>query len=270
VTPDFFRLLGIPILSGDTCLSRLDPQAQIPVLISASFADRYLAGRNPLGNFMREGNYPGQLRIVGVVGDIRKHGYARDPQPTVYWCGLPLNPNPEFLLRTSGDPLRISEAVRQRIQAIEPSRAVYDIERLSDSVSSTLGERRFQVILLSSFAATALLLAAVGLYGVTSFLVSLRTREIGLRAALGAAPWRIFRQILREGALMMAAGVAFGLAAALLLSRSIASLLFGIAPTDPITFVAVTLMLVCVSAVALWLPARRATNIDPMEALRQD
>ena len=108
---------------------------------------------------MREGDYPAQLLIVGVVGDIRKHGYARDPQPTVYWCGVPWNPNPEFLVRTSGDPLRLSEAVRQRMRAIEPNRAVYDVKRLSDSVSSTLTERRFQMLLLSSFAATALLLA---------------------------------------------------------------------------------------------------------------
>lgn len=164
----------------------------------------------------------------------------------------------------------LSEAVRQRIHAIEPNRAVYDVKRLSDYVSSTLTDRRFQMILLSSFAAMALLLAAVGLYGVTSFLVSLRTREIGLRAALGATPARIFGQILREGALMTAAGVAIGLAAALALTRYIASFLFGVGATDPITLVTVPLLLACVSAVALWLPARRATNIDPMEALRQD
>ena len=160
--------------------------------------------------------------------------------------------------------------MRLRIHTIDPNRAVYDVQRLSDYVSSTLTDRRLQMILLSSFAAMALLLAAIGLYGVTSFLVSLRTREIGLRAALGATPSRIFAQILREGVAMTAAGVAVGLLAALLLSRSIASLLFGIAPADPITFAAVPMLLACVSAIALWVPARRATNIDPMEALRQD
>ena len=270
VTPDFFRLLGIPVLSGDTCRITLDSQTQSPVLISGSFADRYFPGQNPTGHSMHESGYPGQLLIVGVVGDIRKHGYARDPQPTVYWCGLSANPNPEFLVRSSADPLRLSEAVRQRIRALDPNRAVYDVKRLSDYVSSTLTDRRFQVILLSSFAAMALLLSAIGLYGVTSFLVSLRTREIGLRAALGATSWRIFAQILREGALMTGMGVAFGLIAALLLTRYIGSLLFGVAPTDPITFVAVPLLLALVSAIALWVPAHRATNIDPMEALRQD
>lgn len=267
VTPDFFTLLGIPLLSGSTCRISSDGTAQVETLVSGSFAERFFPGQSPIGHYM--GNDPLRFKIVGVVGDTRTHGYARDPQPTVYWCGLPYNPGPEFLLRSAGDPLRLSEAVRQRVHAMEPNRAVYDVKRLSDSVSSTLTERRFQMVLLSSFAATALLLAAIGLYGVTSFLVSLRTREIGLRAALGATQSRIFAQILGEGAVMMAAGIAFGLAAALVLSRFIGSLLFGIAPTDPITFVAVPLLLTCVSAVALCLPARRATNIDPMEALRQ-
>ncbi len=270
VTPGFFSLFGIPILSGGTCRISLDPKAQLTALVSRSFADNYFPGQSPIGHYVREGNYPVQLQIVGVVGDIRKHGYARDPQPTVYWCGIPSSPFPEFLVRSEGDPLQLSEAVRRRIHATDPNRAVYDVKRLSDYVSSTLTERRFQMILLTSFAATALLLAAVGLYGVTSFLVSLRTREIGLRAALGATPTRIFAQILRDGALMTAAGIVVGLAAALILSRSIASLLFGVAPTDPITFFAVPLLLACVSAVALWFPARRATSIDPMEALRQD
>jgi putative ABC transport system permease protein len=270
VTPDFFSLLGIPLLSGTTCRISFDPKTQLTVLVSRSFADRYFPGQSPLGHYLREGDFPAQLQIAGVTSDIRKQGYARDPQPTVYWCGMLYHADPEFILKSAGDPLRLSEAVRQRMHVIEPNRAVYDVKRLSDYVSSTLTERRFQMVLLTSFAAMALLLAAIGLYGVTSFLVSLRTREIGLRAALGASPWRIFVQILWEGAFMTGAGVLFGIVAALALSRSIASLLFGVASTDPVTFVAVPLVLACVSAVALWLPARRATNIDPMEALRQD
>jgi putative ABC transport system permease protein len=271
VTPDFFRLLEIPILSGNTCRINLDPKAQATALVSRSFADRYFPGQSAIGHYVSEAAYPAPIRIVGVASDVRQHGYAHDPQPTVYWCGAAFfNPGPDFLLKTAGDPLRLSEAVRLRIHAMDPNRAVYDVQRLSDYVSSTLTERRYQMMLLSSFAAMALLLAAIGLYGVTSFLVSLRTREIGLRAALGATPARIFAQILREGALMTAIGLAFGLAVALALTRYIASFLFGVAPTDPVTFVAVPLMLACVSAIALWLPANRATNIDPMEALRQE
>ncbi len=270
VSPNFFQLLGIPLLSGQTCRINSDPKAQHMGLVNRAFADRFFSGQDPIGHFVREGDHPMLLEIVGVASNVRSQGYAHDPQPTVYWCGLPNYPDPEFLVKASGDPLRLAEAVRQSIHQVDPNRAVYDVKRLSDYVSSTLTERRFQLILLSSFATTALLLAAIGLYGVTSFLVSLRTREIGLRAALGATPSRIFAQILREGALMTVAGVIFGLAAALALTRYIASFLFGIATTDPLTFVAVPLLLAAVSAIALWLPARRATNIDPMEALRQE
>jgi putative ABC transport system permease protein len=270
VTPDYFRLLRIPILSGSTCRINFDPKAQLTTLVDRSFADRYFPGENPIGHYVSEVSYPAPLQIVGVTGDIRKHGFAHDPGPTVYWCGMPYNPGPDFLVKTNGDPLRVSEAVRQRIHAMDPNRAVYAVQRLSDYVSSTLTERRFQMVLLSSFAAMALLLAAIGLYGVTSFLVSLRTREIGLRAALGASPARIFAQILREGALTTATGVALGLAGAFVLTRFIANLLFGVAPTDPVTFVIVPLLLACVSGAALWLPAHRATSIDPMEALRQE
>lgn len=270
VTPDYFRMLGIPVLAGDVCRVTLENTGENPVMISRSFADRYFPGENPIGHYLREGDYPQRLRVTGVVADIRKHGYARDPQPTLYWCGLPYNPNPRFVVKGTGDPLLLAAAVRQRIHAIEPARAVYDVQRLSDHVSSTLTERRFQIALLASFAATALLLAAIGLYGVINFLVSLRTREIGLRAALGATPRRIFGEILREGVIMTAVGAAFGIAGALALTHSIATFLYGIAPTDPLTFLAVPLLLAGVCAIALWLPAHRATNIDPMVALRQD
>jgi putative ABC transport system permease protein len=268
VTPDFFSLLGISIVSGGSCRLSFGPQAQFPALVSSSFVDRYFPGQSPIGHYLT--NDPLRFQIVGVASDIRNHGYAHDPEPTVYWCGLPYYPDPEFLVKSAGDPLLLSEAVRRRIRAIEPNRAVYDIKRLSDSVSSTLTERRFQIALLGSFAGMALLLAAIGLYGVTSFLVSLRTREIGLRAALGATRARIFAQVLREGAVMTGVGIVLGLAMSALLTRAIASLLFGVAATDPITFVAVPVLLAFVSGLALWLPARRATNVDPMEALRQD
>ena len=269
-TPDYFRLLGVPLLSGTNCQINLDPNAQRTALVSRSFAERYFPGQNPIGHFIREADFPSQFQIIGVAGDIHKHGYARDPEATFYWCGLPSSPFPEVLLRTTGDPLALAEAVRKRIHEIDPSRAVYDVQRLSDYVSSTLTERRFQIALLGAFAAMALLLAAVGLYGVASFLVSLRTREFGLRAALGASPARIFGQIMREGAVMTAAGAVFGVGVALALTRYIASFLFGIPRTDAITFAAVPLLLACVSALALWLPARRATHVDPMQALRQE
>ncbi len=270
VTPDYFAVLGVPILSGATCRINLDPQAPAAGLVNRSFADRYFPGESPIGQSLREGDFPAPLQIVGVVSDFRNHGPAQDPRPMVYWCGIPSSPFPEVLVKTTADPLLLAEAVRKRIHEIDPARAVYDVRRLSDALASTLTERRFQIALLGSFAAMALLLAAIGIYGVASFLVSLRTREFGLRAALGASPARIFGQIMREGAAMTAAGLVFGVAVSLALTRYIASFLFGIPRTDPITFASVPLLLACVTALALWLPARRATHVDPMQALRRE
>lgn len=274
VTPDYFRLLGIPLQAGKTCTLVFDTKGQPqPALVSRSFVDRYFPNQNPIGqrlNFNRRFD-SNPLEIIGVASDVRKYGYAKDPKPTVYWCGLPgFNPDPAYLVKAGGDPLLLLEAVRKKILQIEPTRAVYAARRLTDYLSSSLAARRFQMLLLSTFALTALLLAAIGLYGVTTFLVSHRTREIGLRVALGARPSQIFAHIFREGAVMTGAGVVAGLGAAVLASRLIASQLFGIAAVDPITFVAVPVVLSAVSAAAIWFPAQRATRVDPMEALRQE
>jgi len=156
------------------------------------------------------------------------------------------------------------------MQAIEPNRAVYATKPLTEYLSSSLDEKRFQTLLLSLFGVTALLLASIGLYGVTSFFVSQRSREIGLRAALGAQPGQILAHVFRQGAWMAGVGLAAGLGAAAILTRFIASLLFGIGAVDPITFAAVPLLLAMMAAAAIFIPARRATRVDPMEALRQE
>jgi putative ABC transport system permease protein len=270
-TPEYFRVLGIPMLAGHTCEISLDSKTPRYILVSNSFAQRFFPGQSPIGHHITTEGNPTPTEVIAVVSDVRRYGYAKDPKPVLYFCGLPgYFPGPQYLLRTSGDPMRVAEAVREKVRSIEPSRAVYDTKRLSDHVASSLTTTRFQTMLLTSFALTALLLAAIGLYGVTSFLVSQRTREIGLRVALGAQPRQIFAQIVRQGAVMTGAGVTAGLIAAAILSRSIASLLFGVAPVDPITFVAVPLVLSCVAAAALWPPAHRATRVDPIDALRQE
>ncbi len=269
VTPDYFRLLGIPMLAGHVCELTLDPKAPSYALVSNSVAQRFFTGRSPIGEHIQVGS--ARSEIIGVVGDVRKYGYAQDSKPTIYWCQLPSYcPGPQYLLSTTGDPMRLAEAVREKIRSIEPGRAVYEVKRLSDYVASSLTARQFQMMLLTSFAATALLLAAIGLYGVTSFLVSQRTREIGLRVALGAQPSQIFAQVFRQGAIMTGSGIVAGLATAAILSTWIKSLLFGVAPVDPLTFAAVPLLLAAVAAVALWSPAHRATRVDPIVALRQE
>jgi ABC-type antimicrobial peptide transport system permease subunit len=226
---------------------------------------------NPLEQQVAQLPYRPSAPIQAVVADVRENGYAKDPRPTIYWCGFPgFYPDPEYLLKAQGDPLLLSNAVRQKIRSIEPGRAVYNLRRLTESLEAGLDQRKFQTMLLSLFGGTALLLAVIGLYGVTSFSVSQRTREIGLRMALGAAPVQILRQVFREGAMMLAIGAIVGLAAAAALSRSMSSLLFGIAPLDPVTFAVVPSVLGAVAAVALFGPARRAMRVDPVEALRTD
>jgi len=268
VSPDFFRVLGIPLLSGDPCRLHFDDTPP-SVMVNRSFADRYMSGLNPIRQHLKTGGH--EFPISGVVSDVHDHGYAKDPQPVVYFCEMPgYFPDPNYLLKTAANPVALVESVRRRMQAIEPNRAVYATRPLTDYLASSLDEKRFQTMLLSLFGLTALLLASVGLYGVTSFFVSQRSREIGLRAALGAQPAQILAHVFRQGAVMTGAGLAAGLAAAAMLSSSIASLLFGVRPVDPVTFAIVPLLLAGVAAADIWVPARRATRVDPMEALRQD
>ncbi len=270
VSADYFGVLSIPILSGETCRATSDSKVPAPALVDRSFADRFFPNESPLGHFLKFGSLA-PARIIGVVGSVRQHGPARDPLPTVYICAIPgFYPAPDYVVKTAADPLLIAGAVRRQIRSIEPTRAVYDLTRLTDVVSESYSARRFQTMLLGLFAGTALLLAVIGLYGVMSFFVSERTREIGLRMALGARPQQILARIFRIAAVMTASGIAVGLLASVFLTREIQSQLFGVAAIDPVTFCAVPLLLALVAATAAWSPARRAMKIDPMEALRQD
>jgi putative ABC transport system permease protein len=269
VSPDYFQTLGIPMLAGSTCRINFEEHRMQPVLVNRAFRTRFLAGGDAVGQRLNVG--PGPVEIVGVVGDIRSHGYTRDPGPVIYFCELPgYFPDPQYLVKTAGSPAAMVETVRRKMQSIEPGRAVYNTKPLSEFLAGTLAEKRFQSQLLSLFGLTALLLAAIGLYGVTSFLVTERRREMGLRAALGARPAQLLGHVARDGGSMAGVGIGLGLAAAVVLSRSMGSLLFGISPLDPVTFVAVPLVLVLVAAAAVGIPARRAMQADPMESLRQD
>ncbi|HLJ44648.1 MAG TPA: ABC transporter permease [Bryobacteraceae bacterium] len=272
VAPHYFHVLGIPILSGQTCRETLDSNPIQPALVNRAFADKFFPNQNPLQQHLATPPpSPVTFEIVAVVGDVHEHGYAQDPQPTIYSCGAPgFFPDPEFMVKAQGNPMLLAESIRQKLGPLEPSRAVYDVKRLSDYLSSSLDERRFQTLLLSLFGSTALLLAAIGLYGVMSFIVSQRTREIGLRVALGARPAQVLAQVYRQGAVTAGTGMLAGLGLAVLLTRYISSLLFGVKPFDGLTFGAVIVLLAVVAAFATWGPARRATQVDPMEALRQE
>jgi putative ABC transport system permease protein len=270
VSSDYFHVLGIPILSGETCRANSIDKSPNVMLVDRTFADRFIPNETPVGHALDFGDGT-PYQIIGVVGAVRQHGAARDPIPSVYVCEIPRRmPDPNYILKTAADPLLIAEAVRRQVRSIEPNRAVFDLMRFSDYLSGTFSARKFQTTLLGLFAGTALLLAVIGLYGVMSFFVSERTREIGLRIALGARPVQILTRIFRIAAVMTVAGVVTGLIAAVLLTRSIQNQLYGIGIVDPITFGAVPLLLALVAATAAWAPARRATKVDPMEALRQE
>jgi ABC-type lipoprotein release transport system permease subunit len=209
--------------------------------------------------------------ISGIVGDVRERGLLRPADPVIYWCGFsPFWPDVFFLVRT--DPARAVSmgVIRPALREIEPNRAVYAVRPLAEALSNSLSQQRLNTLLLVLFAAMALFLAAMGLYGVLSQLVATRRREIGVRMALGARPGQIVTSIVGQAATVTGLGMIAGLGAALALAQFMATLVFGVPTRDPVTFVIVPLLLALVATVTALVPARRAARVDPMHALRED
>jgi predicted permease len=271
VSPGYFRTVGLPLRRG-RLLRDSDATSAAPVLlVNEAAARRFFDGREPLGSQI---HFWGAGRtIVGVVGDERFHGLAQAAPIAVY---VPLAQVPSadgagvLLLRASGDPMALSAAARGVIRELDPSLAAFGVEALGDTLSRSVAERRFTMLVLGLFATLALVLAAVGIHGVLSFGIARRTREFGLRMALGAPPGLVRRLVVREGLALAGCGLAIGLLAAFGLTGLLAKLLFGVAPRDPATFLAVALFLAAVAASASYLPARRATRVDPAVALRTE
>ncbi|HET9368915.1 MAG TPA: ABC transporter permease [Vicinamibacterales bacterium] len=271
VSPEYFETMGIARVAGEPCTQQ--PFGSAPdLLVNQSFASKFLASRTtPLGLHLAAENAataPG--RIVGVVGDARERGLDRDPGPVVYMCFGTPNPMPYFLVRTAGDPAALAQTVRTTIKAIDPLRAVYDLTPLDERLGGAFQENRLRMLLITLFAATALALASVGLYGTLSYAVSVRRREIGLRLALGAVRADIVRQYLIQGVQVAAIACACGVAAAVGVTRLLATMLYGVSPTDPITLASVVALVLGVAALAALVPATRAAWIEPVRALRND
>jgi len=273
VLPGYFRVMGIPLKKGrDFTVADNDPSTPYRFIVNESFVERYLKGEQPLGkqiNASMDRNNPfGE--IVGVVGDVKEDSVDKDPAPTVYYIHNHLSyPAMTFVVRTSGDPLALAGPARRIIQGLDPAQPIADVRAMQTIVAETFSRQRFSALLLSGFSLASLLLAGIGIYGLLAYSVTERTREIGVRVALGAQPARIVLMIVGRGARLVAAGTAVGIAGALALSGLLKGLLFGVGPRDVATYVAVPALLGIVALIGAYIPARRAARLEPLEALRE-
>ncbi len=272
-TDGYFQVLGIPLIRGRIFDERDGPNSPQVAVISESLARDRWPNQDPIGHTIEFGNMDGDLHlltIVGIVGDTREYGLDLPPHPTVY-VNLLQRPIPWITLTmlSDGDTRAVTAAGRGILKELNPELPAR-FRTFSQVYSASLGSRRFNVFLIGFFGITALLLAMAGVFGVMAYSVSRRTREIGVRVALGADSADVLRMILGQGLRTVLIGVAIGIAGSLALTRTVESLLFGVTPTDPLTFAGVTLLLVGAALLACYIPARRATKVDPMVALRYE
>jgi putative ABC transport system permease protein len=272
---DYFQTMRIPLVAGRLFASRDDRQGASVVIINQTLARKFFPNENPVGKHIKPGVSdagPEVMReIVGVVGDVRDRRLWREPEPESYvpYDQVALG-QMTVVVRSAVEPMSLLPAVREMVRSIDPELPVYDGKTLDDYVSASMASRKFVSILCGCFAGTGLLLAVVGLFGVMSYTVSQRTHELGVRVAVGAEKVDILRLILSQGMGMTLVGILVGLVGTLGISRVLASELYGIKPNDPITFLGVAVMLAGVAFLACYLPARRATRVDPIVALRYE
>lgn len=271
----YFEALGIPLLSGRVFSEADGPDAPHVAVISESAARQKWPHQDPIGQTIEFGNMDADLRlltIVGVVGEVRKHKLESDPRPTVY-VNYRQRPRTlsqfDIVLRTNSEPATTFAAVQRVLSELDPT-VPPRVNSFTQIFSESLNSRRFNLLLVGIFALAALLLATAGVFGVLAYSVAQRTREIGVRLALGASTGDILRMVIGQGLITTAIGTAIGLAGSLLLTRTMSSLLFEVSPYDPVTIVGVALLVMLVATLASYIPARRATRVDPMVALRGD
>ena len=279
VSPDYFRAIGIPLLSGRYFAEEDDENRQPVAIISIILANKYFPDRSPIGQRLTiddTDNEPRSVEIVGVVGPVKQSSLEMPTRPDIYLPlrqvpkeGVPwLRYNTYWVLKTSSATNGVEQSIRAEIQKVDTNIAVGNIRPMTEVLAAALASRRFSLLLVGSFAGAALFLAAAGLYAVISYRIQQRTREIGVRLALGATRGCILRMVLREGVLLLAAGIAAGLVIALMMAKLIANQMYGVSERDPFSFVVVSLVLGTISLLACGIASRRAMNVDPATALR--
>jgi len=274
VSPDYFRMMRIPLLRGRFFSDQDSPSNPKVAIISEALVRRYFPNQDPLGRQMTFGFPPNShvsREIVGIVGDIRDVALSRKPGPMMYvpFAQAPLYGG-EVVVRSSLSPASVAAGIRRAVGSIDKNLPVTDIQALEDALGQSISQERFRTFLAGSFSAIALVLAAVGIFGVVSYSTSQRMHEIGIRLALGAGRREILRLILGQGMKLALFGLGIGVVAAFLLTRLMSSLLYSVSATDPVTFASVTVILLTVALTACYIPARRATRVDPMVALRYE
>lgn len=272
---DYFQAMGSPILEGRYFSDQDGPYSPLVAIIDEAMARRYWPGENPLEKHFKgqdpRGHDDDWLTVVGVVRDMRRSGLETTPSPHVYQPSaqaLDGAPAEDLVIRTTGNPKAVAESLRPTVRELSSTAILSNVSTIEDQLSDQLRPRRFQTLLLALFSGVAVVLSAVGIFGLMHYSVTQRTHEIGIRGALGAEPGDTLRLVLGEATRLGACGISIGICASLMLTRYMASLLFGVAPTDFVTFFTVAGLLFSVSLLASYLPARRASRVDPMVALR--
>jgi putative ABC transport system permease protein len=273
VTPDYFRTMGIPLRSGRTFTERDAKDAPGAVVISETLARRNFPGEEPVGKRLVIDDAKPPYQIIGIVGDIHHAGLEQEVYPEYYLSSLQAPERQVNLIVRAApgiDPASLQPSVRQAIKQLDGEQIIWESKTMRQLLAESVSARRFNMLLLGTFAGLALLLAAVGIYGVMSYSVTQRTHELGIRMALGAQTRDVLRLVVRQGMTLALIGVAVGLLAAIAVTRVMASLLYGVTPTDALTFIAVAVLLAGIALLACLIPARRATRVDPMVALRYE
>jgi predicted permease len=273
VTPGYFEALRIPLRAG-RALSDMDRDSTTGVvLINEAFARQYWPGISPIGKRVKFGfqRAPVERLVVGVVADVRREGLDKDAVPTLY---APHAQAPtgamHFAIRTAGPPRAIERAARGALVSMNASMPIASVTTLEDVFSLSVRDRKFHLALLTAFSFAALLLSAIGIYGVLSQAIGERTQEIGIRVAVGASSLQVLLMVLREGGALAAGGIMIGLAGATILTRLLSEMLYRVTPLDPLSFGAALVLLFVTAIVACWVPARRAAKLDPVQALRRE